>query len=99
MPCAMTSSSSTMSTFAILVTIMKRLFGAAKADAEAEARALRVEAERARVLVQESREIVVVLDSELRVLAASRRALEAIEGLAVGEPLPEDVLSQSDAYE
>ncbi len=78
---------------------MKRLFGAAKADMEAEARELRIEAERARVLVEESREIVVVLDSELNVLAASGRAREAIEGLAEGSPLPVDVLMGSQAYE
>ena len=53
---------------------MKRLFGAAKADIEAEARPLKIEAERARVLVEESMEIVIVLDSELNVLTASRRA-------------------------
>ena len=67
---------------------MKRLFGAAKADIEAEARALRIEAERARVLVEESMEIVIVLDSELNVLAASRRAREAIDGLLDGQPVP-----------
>ena len=78
---------------------MKRLFGAAKADMEAEARELRIEAERARVLVEESREIVVVLDNELNVLAASRRARGAIEGLADGSPLPADVLMGSQAYE
>jgi signal transduction histidine kinase len=88
-----------MSTFAILITIMKRLFGAAKADIEAEARALRIEAERARVLVEESMEIVIVLDSELNVLAASRRAREAIDGLADGHPLPTPVLKGSQAYE
>jgi two-component system phosphate regulon sensor histidine kinase PhoR len=87
-----------MSTFAILSTIMKRLFGAAKADIEAEARALRIEAERSRVLVEESREIVIVLDGELNVLAASRRAREAIEGLADGQPLPTQLLTGS-AYE
>jgi two-component system, OmpR family, phosphate regulon sensor histidine kinase PhoR len=89
-----------MSTFAILVTIMKRLFGAAKAaDFEAEARALRIEAERARVLVEQSREIVVVLDNELHVVASSRRAREEIEGLAAGRPLPSHLLAEPLAYE
>ena len=78
---------------------MKRLFGAAKADIEAEARALRIEAERARVLVEESMEIVIVLDSELNVLTASRRAREAIDGLADGLPLPTEILTGSQAYE
>jgi two-component system phosphate regulon sensor histidine kinase PhoR len=84
-----------MRTFAILSTIMKRLFGAAKADLEAEARVLRIEAERSRVLVEESREIVIVLDGELNVLAASRRAREAIDGLADGRPLPAQLLRES----
>ncbi|MGE5690001.1 MAG: sensor histidine kinase [Pseudomonadota bacterium] len=53
---------------------------------------LRVEAERGRVLVEESREIVVVLDEEGRVLAASRRARETVDGLAEGAPLPQGLL-------
>jgi two-component system, OmpR family, phosphate regulon sensor histidine kinase PhoR len=88
-----------MSTFAILITIMKRLFGAAKDDIEAEARALRIEAERAHVLIEKSMELVIVLDAELNVLAASRRARAAIDGLADGLPLPEEVLAGSQAYE
>jgi two-component system phosphate regulon sensor histidine kinase PhoR len=40
------------------------------------------------VLVEESREMVVVLDEDDRVVAASRRAREAVEGLVEGEPLP-----------
>lgn len=47
-----------------------------------------VEAARGRVLVEESREVVVVLDDEGRVVAASRRARQAIPELHVGEPLP-----------
>lgn len=78
---------------------MKRLFGAAKADIEAEARALRIEAERAHVLVEESMEIVIVLDSDFNVLAASRRARAAIDGLADGLPLPTEILTGSQAYE
>jgi signal transduction histidine kinase len=92
-----------MSTFAILVTIMKRLFGAAKAkakaDIEAEARALRIEAERARAFVEESLEIVIVLDGELNVLAASRRGRDAIDGLVVGQPLPTQLLTGTQSYE
>jgi signal transduction histidine kinase len=95
----MTSSSSTISTFAILVTIMKRLFGAAKADLEKQARALRFEAERARILVEESREIVVILDAGFRVVGASRRARESIEGLAEGRQLSIDILEGEHGYE
>jgi two-component system, OmpR family, phosphate regulon sensor histidine kinase PhoR len=47
-----------------------------------------VEAERGRVLIEESREIVVVLDDEDRVIAASRRARELIEDLEEGSPPP-----------
>jgi signal transduction histidine kinase len=46
-------------------------------------------AERGRVLIEQSREVVIVLDPHGRVLDASRRALESIEGLSLGEPLPE----------
>jgi two-component system phosphate regulon sensor histidine kinase PhoR len=49
---------------------------------------LRLEAERGRVLVEESREIVVVLDDEERVVAASRRARELYEELEEGAPPP-----------
>ena len=52
----------------------------------------RLDAERGRVLVEESREIVVVLDDEDRVVAASRRAREAVEGLAEGGSLPSGLL-------
>jgi len=44
------------------------------------------------VLVEESREVVVVLDGGGRVVAASRRAREAVDGLAEGRPLPPGLL-------
>jgi two-component system, OmpR family, phosphate regulon sensor histidine kinase PhoR len=53
---------------------------------------LRLAAERGRRLVEESREIVIVLDAELAVVAASRRAREALEGLEEGMPLPDALL-------
>jgi signal transduction histidine kinase len=43
---------------------------------------------RARLLVEESREAVVVLDAADRVVLASRRAREAYPDLAEGQPLP-----------
>jgi two-component system phosphate regulon sensor histidine kinase PhoR len=49
---------------------------------------LRVEAERGRVLVEESLEIVVILDDEDHVVAASRRARELFEELEEGAPTP-----------
>ncbi len=49
---------------------------------------LRLEAKRGRALVEESREIVVVLDEDERVVAASRRARELLSGLEEGAPAP-----------
>ncbi len=71
---------------------MKRLFGRqseTEVGRATEDPELRLEVERGRVLIEESREIVVVLDEEDRVIAASRRAREAIEGIEPGEPLDE----------
>jgi two-component system phosphate regulon sensor histidine kinase PhoR len=54
-----------------------------------------LDAERGRMLIEESREIVVVLDAEGRVVTASRRAREIFDGLAEGEPAPDNVLRDS----
>jgi len=51
-------------------------------------RQLDLEAARGRILIEESREMVVVLDDSDTVVAASKRARESIEGLAEGRPLP-----------
>jgi two-component system phosphate regulon sensor histidine kinase PhoR len=48
---------------------------------------------RGRALVEESREAVVVLDSDDRVLLASRRARQSIDDLVEGELLPPDLLT------
>src|SRR6187551_290747 len=48
---------------------------------------------RGRALVEESREAIVVLDDSDRVLHASRRARQAVDGLREGEPLPADLLT------
>lgn len=50
---------------------------------------LQLEAARAHHLVEESREIVIVLDRDRRVIAASRRARESLDGLEEGAPFPE----------
>jgi len=52
-----------------------------------------LEAERGRVLIEESREIVVVLDDEERVIGASRRARQSLEGLEEGRPLPDRLVA------
>jgi signal transduction histidine kinase len=64
-----------------------------------EDRALRVEAERARKLVDESREMMLVLDSENRVIAASRRAREGLDGIAEGRPVPDELLEGKSRHE
>jgi two-component system phosphate regulon sensor histidine kinase PhoR len=51
-----------------------------------------LEAERGRRLLEESSEIVLVLDDEDRVIVASRRARETLDGLVVGEPVPPELL-------
>jgi two-component system, OmpR family, phosphate regulon sensor histidine kinase PhoR len=51
------------------------------------------DAARARALVEESREAVVVVDAQDRVLLASRRARQAFEGIREGERIPPALLS------
>ncbi len=51
------------------------------------------DAARARALVEESREAVIVVDDEDRVLLASRRARQAFEGIREGERVPPGFLS------
>jgi two-component system, OmpR family, phosphate regulon sensor histidine kinase PhoR len=51
------------------------------------------EAIRGRMLVEESREAVVVLDESDRVLFASRRARQSMEGIREGDPLPPDLMT------
>jgi signal transduction histidine kinase len=57
-------------------------------DRDPDLAALRTAAERGRALIEESRELAVVLNERGRVVAASRRARDAIDGLAEGAPLP-----------
>jgi signal transduction histidine kinase len=52
----------------------------------------RADVERARALIEESREIVVVLDESRRVVTASRRARESLDDLVEGSVLPDEVL-------
>lgn len=51
------------------------------------------DATRGRVLVEESREAVVVLDAADTVVLASRRARQSIDGIREGEPIPAGLLS------
>jgi two-component system phosphate regulon sensor histidine kinase PhoR len=68
-------------------------------DTSKELHALRVEAERARTLVEESPELVIVLDDRNRVIAASKRARERIDGVAEGRPLPDELLRTGGRHE
>jgi two-component system phosphate regulon sensor histidine kinase PhoR len=68
--------------------VVKRLFRDQDRPAPARTLEEQVEAERGRVLIEESREMVVVLDAEGRVVAASRRARESLTGLEEGKQLP-----------
>jgi two-component system phosphate regulon sensor histidine kinase PhoR len=56
--------------------------------------ALRVAAERGRLVLEESREVVIVLDEQRRVIAASRRAREELPSLEPGRPVPETLLAE-----
>jgi len=71
--------------------VVKRLLGRRHAPETSDDR--HRDTERARALVEESRELVIVLDEEDRVVAASRRARESVESLREGERAPEAVLA------
>jgi signal transduction histidine kinase len=71
---------------------MKRLRGRIGEDGDDSFENLLVDAERGRVLVEESRNILVILDDERRVIAASRRAREALEDVHEGQAIPERYL-------
>jgi two-component system phosphate regulon sensor histidine kinase PhoR len=62
---------------------MKRLLAGLGGDGD-----LALEAERGRMLIEESRELVIVLDDERRVVSASRRARESLDGVQEGATLP-----------
>ena len=73
--------------------MVKRLFGPKDEDPEAEQMAMAVEAARGQAAIEESREVMVVLDREGHVVAASRRAREALPELELGGPLPESAMN------
>lgn len=77
---------------------MKRLFGRRPEELEEDPVQLELEAERGRKLVEESREVVVVLDEDNCVVAASRRARQTLANLREGEPLPAQWLDDNAAF-
>ena len=74
---------------------MKRLFRrrSEPAPAPPNTNELAAAAERGRALVEESREIVLILDENRRLLAASRRARESMEGLEEGAPVSDELVT------
>jgi two-component system, OmpR family, phosphate regulon sensor histidine kinase PhoR len=56
------------------------------------------DARRGRVLIEESREAVVVLDEQGIVVAASRRARQSLEGVREGAPMPDRLLAGEDGH-
>jgi two-component system phosphate regulon sensor histidine kinase PhoR len=78
----------------VVKATLKRLFGGEHgAMTPAAAERLHHEAERGRHLVEESREFVLVLDASNRVVAASGRAREALEGLVEGAEVTDEMLA------
>ena len=75
---------------------MVPLFGRERDRLRRELAALRSDAERGRLLVEESRDLVVVVDEDNRVIAASRRAREALDWLAERATVPDEVLRPRD---
>jgi two-component system phosphate regulon sensor histidine kinase PhoR len=69
-----------------------------RAPVDHEPSEIEVEAERGRMLIEESREFVLVLDDDQRVIASSRRARESLEGLEEGHPVPAALLSGAQAF-
>jgi len=53
---------------------------------------MRLDAARGRILIEESGEILVVLDESERVVLASRRAWDTVDGLEVGQLVPEELV-------
>src|SRR5918992_1924589 len=71
---------------------MRWFFARVREEHGEDTEALRLQAERARMLVEESREMLLVLDADNRVIAASRRAREGLDGIAEGRPPPAELL-------
>ena len=71
---------------------MRWPFGRAQEDPVEDIEELRLQAERARALVEESREMLLVLDDENRVIAASRAARQRLDSITEGLVVPDELL-------
>jgi two-component system phosphate regulon sensor histidine kinase PhoR len=78
---------------------MRWFFARGREEHGEDTEALRLQAERARMLVEESREMLLVLDAGNRVIAASRRAREGLDGVAEGRPVPTELLEGTGRHE
>jgi signal transduction histidine kinase len=74
-------------------------FAREREDRGEDSEALRLEAERARVLVEESREMLIVLDEHECIIAASRAAQRGLEGIAEGRRVPAELLGGDGRHE
>jgi signal transduction histidine kinase len=78
---------------------MRWFFARGREEHGEDIEALRLEAERARIVVEESREMVLVLDADNRVIAASKRAREGLDGIAEGRAVPSELLRGDSRHE
>jgi two-component system phosphate regulon sensor histidine kinase PhoR len=69
-------------------------FARAREDRGEDTDELRLRAERARALVEESREMLLVVDPDDRVLAASRAARRGLDGIEEGRRVPDELLGE-----
>jgi two-component system phosphate regulon sensor histidine kinase PhoR len=78
---------------------MKWPFTKVREEQREDIAALQLEAERAKTLVEESRELLLVLDADNRVIAASRMARQGLTELAEGEPVSSELLEGNGRHE
>jgi signal transduction histidine kinase len=78
---------------------MRSFFARGREEHGEDTGALRLQAERARMVVEESREMLLVRDAENRVIAASRRAREGLDGIDEGRPAPAELLEGAGRHE
>jgi len=77
---------------------MKRLFRSEPDEPGSVDVELALQAQRGRMLVEESRELVVILDAHDRLIVASRRARESLSGLEEGAPLPPGIAGAGQVF-